>query len=154
APPNQVQTPVLGPDGIAGTADDGTVVENFDVDKNGDGDFTVYDTFLDPTAPGVYRGHCSTAPSTLCQTSADCPLDASSKPGICYSGSYIHGSYNPTVQGLMGGVTCGGFDTAPANPECILDPDFPMDWHFHCAPGSTHCPNNENIPGTSTPRTC
>jgi hypothetical protein len=29
-----------------------------------------------------------------------------------------------------------------------------MDWHFHCAPGSTHCPNNENIPGTSTPRSC
>jgi hypothetical protein len=139
---------------VAGTGDDGTIVENFDVDKNGDGVYTVFDTFLDPTAPGVYRGHCSTAPQTTCQTGADCPLDAGSNPGVCYSGSYIHGSYDATIPGLVAGVSCGGFDTPATNPTCILDPRFPMDWHFHCAPGSTHCPNNELIPGTTTPRTC
>ena len=139
-PAGAVQVPVLGPDGIAGTSDDGTVVENFDVDKNGDGNFTVADAFLDPIAPGVYRGYCSTAPRTRCQVNADCPLDTGSKPGICYSGSYIHGSYSATALGLVTGVTCGGFDTVATDPECVLDPDFPMDWHFHCLPGSTHCP--------------
>ena len=155
------QVPLLGPDGIAGTADDATIVENFDIDKNGDGDYTVNDLFLEPTAPGVYRGHCSTAALTLCQTNADCPLDAGSNPGICYSGSYLHGTYNGTATGLMAGVTCGGFDTPQGNaagnfpnPMCVLDPDFPMDWHLHCAPGSTHCPNNEKIPGTGTSRAC
>jgi Thrombospondin type 3 repeat len=152
--PGAVQVPVPGPDGVAGTADDGTIVENFDIDKNGDGDFTVFDTFLSPIGPGIYRGYCSTAPTSLCRMNADCPLDADSNPGVCYSGSYIHGSYSATTQGLITGVTCGGFDTPATNPTCMLDPDFPMDWHFHCAPGSTHCPNNENIPGTSTPRTC
>jgi hypothetical protein len=152
--PGSVQVPVLGPDGVAGTADDGAIVENFDVDKNADGDYTVNDLFLDPIAPGVYRGHCSTAALTTCVSNGDCPLDAGSHPGICYSGSYIHGSYNATAMGLVTGVSCGGFDTPATNPQCVLDPDFPMDWHLHCAPGSTHCPNNEPIPGTSTPRTC
>ena len=152
--PGAVQVPVPGPDGVAGTADDGTIVENFDIDKNGDGYFTVYDTFLSPIGPGIYRGYCSTAPTSLCRMDADCPLDAGSNPGICYSGSYIHGSYSATTQGLVTGVTCGGFDTVANNPMCQLDPDFPMDWHFHCAPGASQCPNNEFLPGTTTYRTC
>jgi hypothetical protein len=154
APPGAIQNAVLGPDGIAGTADDGTITENFDIDKNGDSNFTVDDTWRTTTGPGVYRGFCSTAPRTTCQVSADCPLDATSNPGICYAGTYIHGSDTATTLGLVAGVSCGGFDTPANNSQCILDPDFPMDWHFHCAPGSTHCPNNENVPGTSTPRTC
>jgi hypothetical protein len=163
--PGAVQVPVPGPDGVAGTADDGTIVENFDIDKNGDGIYTVFDTFLSPIGPGIYRGYCSTAPTSLCRMNGDCPLDANSNPGICYSGSYIHGSYNATTQGLVTGVTCGGFDTVAQNPACQLDPDFPMDWHFHCAPGggcpdnqcaaaASLCPNDELIPGTTTPRTC
>ena len=154
APPGATQTPTLGPDGILGTADDGTITENFDIDKNGDGKFTVDDTWRTTTGPGAYRGYCSTAPQTTCQVSSDCPLDASSNPGICYAGTYIHGSDTATTLGLVAGVSCGGFDTPATNDQCILDPDFPMDWHFHCAPGATNCPNNENIPGTSTPRTC
>src|SRR6185503_18607779 len=34
---------IPGPDGISGTADDGQVVEKFDIDRNGDGKFTVKD---------------------------------------------------------------------------------------------------------------
>jgi hypothetical protein len=153
-PPGSVQVPVLGPDGIAGTADDGTIVENFDIDKNGDGDYTVRDLFLDPIGPGVYRGHCSTAALTTCVHDSDCPPDAGSNPGVCDSGSYIHGNYAGDTGNLVTGVACFGYSIPPGNPGCILDPDFPMDWHLHCAPGSTHCPNNENIPGTNTPRSC
>ncbi|HYV84301.1 MAG TPA: thrombospondin type 3 repeat-containing protein [Patescibacteria group bacterium] len=153
-PPGAVQVPVLGPDGLAGTADDGTVVENFDVDKNADLVFTVADTFLDPTAPGVYRGYCSTAPQTTCHADADCPLDGASNPGVCYSGSYIQGTYGSNTANHVSGVSCGGYDTLATNSQCELDPDFPMDWHFHCAPGSTQCPNNETLPGTGTPRSC
>src|SRR5439155_15222276 len=29
---------------------------------------------------------------------------------------------------------------------CILDPDFPNDWHLHCPPGATNCPNSESGP--------
>src|SRR5262249_15976127 len=91
APPGPPQTPAPGPDGMSGTSDDGTFLENFDVDKNGDGNFSVDDTWRTPISPGVYRGYCSTAPLTACQTGADCPLDALSNPGICYAGTYIHG---------------------------------------------------------------
>jgi Thrombospondin type 3 repeat len=153
-PPGAMQVPVLGPDGLAGTADDGTLVENFDVDKNADLVFTVADTFLDPIAPGVYRGYCSTAPQTTCQTDADCPLDGASNPGVCYSGSYIQGTYGSNTANRVSGVSCGGYDTLATNSQCELDPDFPMDWHFHCAPGSTQCPNNETLPGTGSPRSC
>src|SRR5439155_23919850 len=42
------------------------------------------------------------------------------------------------------GIACGGFKTPDqGNTACILDPDFPMDWHFHCPPNATNCPNTE-----------
>jgi hypothetical protein len=44
----------------------------------------------------------------------------------------------------VGGVACGGFVTLDqGNPWCRLDPDYPMDWHLHCPPGATNCPNLE-----------
>jgi hypothetical protein len=143
-PPTGSQTFTLGNDGIAGTADDGTLVENFDVDKNGDGNFTVKDTFRQAISPGVYRGACSTAPLTTCQVDADCPLDASNNPGICYTGSYLQGDASGLTVGTVAGVSCGGFDNPATNPLCVLDTFYPMDWHFHCAPGDTHCPNVES----------
>src|SRR5206468_1728966 len=36
---------VVGPDGIGGTSDDGTVFESFDLDRDGDGKFTINDVF-------------------------------------------------------------------------------------------------------------
>jgi hypothetical protein len=40
-------------------------------------------------------------------------------------------------------VTCGGYDDFIDNVACQLDPDFPMDWHFHCPNGALNCPNLE-----------
>jgi hypothetical protein len=132
----------LGEDGIADTPDDGIMSESFDIDRDGDGNFTVNDTFLQAVGPGIYRGTCSNAPTTSCATAADCP------PGppapVCYSGAYIRGSATGTAPDTMAAVACGGYDVPPANPYCILDPDFPMDWHLHCPSGATNCPNLES----------
>jgi hypothetical protein len=138
-PPGPPQQFTLGPDGLAGTADDGHVVERFDLDRNGDGNFTVKDTFLEAVAPGVYRGACSNAPLTPCAADSDCPAG-----GICSTGSYLRGD---TANGLgrVAATSCGGFDTyGGLNTYCQLDPDFAMDWHLHCPVGSTHCPNLES----------
>jgi hypothetical protein len=143
APPGLTQTFIPGPDGISGTADDGQVVENFDRDADGDGLFTVRDTFRQAIAPGVYRGTCSNAVTTYCQTAADCPADP---PGpICQSGAYLRGSATGTELDRIAAVTCGGFDTAATNPLCVLNPAFPMDWHLHCAPSAVNCPNTESV---------
>ncbi|HYV85163.1 MAG TPA: hypothetical protein VFB49_04555 [Patescibacteria group bacterium] len=108
-------TLVPGPDGVTGTPDDGTVVENFDVDRDGDGNETINDTFRafdDVTGQIVH-------------------------------GSYLRGAA-VTGPGTVSGVTCGGFQTfEQGNPACQLDPDYPMDWHLHCPPGATNCPNLE-----------
>jgi len=110
------QTFVNGPDGLPGTSDDGTVLENFDVDRDGDGSFTVNDTFRLADAGTGTTGH----------------------------GSYLRGA---AASGgtTVGGIACGGYQTVgEGNPGCELDPDFPMDWHLHCPPGATTCPNLES----------
>jgi hypothetical protein len=137
------QTFVVGPDGVAGTTDDGEIVEAFDRDADGDGLFTIKDTFRLPIAPGVYRGTCSNAPMTYCQSAVDCP--AGSPAPICQSGVYLRGSDTGAELNRLAAVTCGGYDTAATNPLCRLDPDFPMDWHLHCAPGAGNCPNTESV---------
>jgi hypothetical protein len=110
------QTFVAGPDGIPGTADDGTVLENFDVDRDGDGLFTVNDTFR--------------------------LLDAGT--GTVGHGSFMRGA-EASSGTTVGGIACGGFQTVgQGNPSCTLDPDFPLDWHFHCPPGAANCPNVES----------
>jgi hypothetical protein len=118
-PEGVTQVFTLGPDGIQGTADDGRVLENFDVDKNGDGVFTVADTFLRETGPGTYD---TAGPS----------------------GFYLRGSDTGVGTNVVAAVACGGFDdVSQGNLQCHLDPDFPMDWHFHCPPGTANCPNVE-----------
>ncbi|HKQ97282.1 MAG TPA: thrombospondin type 3 repeat-containing protein, partial [Candidatus Polarisedimenticolia bacterium] len=130
---------VVGPDGIAGTSDDGQLKESFDLDRDGDGNFTVLDTFRRPTAPGENRGTCSNAPRIYCETAADCPA---TPPGaVCQTGSYLRGTPNGAT---VAAVTCGGFDDASINQLCVLDPDYPMDWHLHCPIGATTCPNVES----------
>jgi len=144
APAGVTQVFTNGADGLAGTADDGITIETFDIDKDGDGDITVNDAFLDRTSPGTYRGYCNTAPATACQIDADCPLTGTGDPGICYKASYIRGTdAGQPPLGTVAGVTCGGYDDPQTNALCVLDPDFPMDWHLHCPVGATNCPNAE-----------
>jgi hypothetical protein len=116
-PGGDAGTFIVGPDGVAGTDDDGLLLETFDLDRDGDGLFTVLDTFrLHDEGTG--------------QTS---------------SGSYLRGGDPAVGQGVLGGIACGGYTTPEqGNPACALDPDFPMDWHLHCAPGATNCPNVES----------
>ncbi|HYV17475.1 MAG TPA: thrombospondin type 3 repeat-containing protein [Verrucomicrobiae bacterium] len=137
-PPQQF---TLGPDGLAGTSDDGHVVEGFDLDRNGDGNFTVKDTFREAVAPGVYRGTCSNAPLSTCVVDPDCPSG-----GFCNTGSYIRGD-NTNAFDRVAATSCGGFDTyGGTNTHCQLNPAFPMDWHLHCPVGATNCPNLETGP--------
>jgi hypothetical protein len=132
---------VPGPDGIAGNADDGTVTESFDIDRDGDGNFTVKDTFLQAIAPGVFRGSCSNAALIACRTAADCPANP---PGaVCQSGAYIRGS-DTNGPGRVAALICGGFDVVTVDPLCILNPAYPMDWHLHCPQGAANCPNVES----------
>lgn len=107
---------IAGPDGVTPSADDGTLLENFDLDRDADGDFTVNDTFRQ-TDGGT---------------------------GLTEHGFYLGGSNTPGEANTILGVACGGFWTlAQGNSECILNTDFPMDWHLHCPPGATNCPNIE-----------
>ena len=137
----------FGPDGLnmGGAGDDGIMAESFDTDRDGDGVFTVADTWLDAIAPGgVYRGFCSTAPTTPCVSNAGCPLTGTGDPGLCYRGTYLRGtdSGQPS-RGAVAAVACGGFDDPLRNPLCVLDPDYPMDWHLHCPAGAANCPHTD-----------
>lgn len=107
---------IPGPDGLPGTGDDGTLLESFDSDRNGDGLFTVHDTFR--------------------------MLDAGT--GLAEHGAFLRavGTPGPSV---LSAVICGGFDIMDEQ-DCHLDPDYPMDWHIHCPPGAGNCPNLESGP--------
>jgi len=116
APPGATQTFIPGPDGITPSSDDGTLLETFDVDRDGDGLFTVNDTFR--------------------------MIDGGT--GLTTHGIYMRGSNDTSQLGVIAGVACGGFSVpADGNPGCILNPAYPMDWHLHCPPNSLRCPNVE-----------
>ncbi|MBI1951026.1 MAG: thrombospondin type 3 repeat-containing protein, partial [Acidobacteria bacterium] len=123
--PALTQQFIAGPDGLFGTSDDGTLLETFDLDRDGDGKFTVNDSFR------------STDDGT----------------GLTSHGFYQRGGLVGNTLDVVGSTPCGGFtEPAAGNPGCILDPDFPMDWHYHCAPNATNCPNTESgggVAGTS-----
>ena len=107
---------IAGPDGAGGTADDGTLLENFDIDRDGDGQFTVRDSFrLTDTGTGL-TGH----------------------------GDYVR-VVEPPAGAAMSAVRCGGY-ALQDEVFCMLDPDHPMDWHLHCPPGATNCANLETGP--------
>ncbi len=110
-------TPIytLGDDGVNRT---GITQEGFDTDKNGDGLYTINDMFLRRTSQTAWGG----------------------APGF-----YQRGSASATSDLTLAGVACGGYsDLASGNTACILDPDYPMDWHVHCPNGATNCPNVES----------
>lgn len=99
---------VPGPDGVAGTGDDGVLVEDFDTDRDGDGVLTLGDR------------------------PAGTPGAANDTIGVWVGNN--PGGLNPIAV-----VGCGGFQVPPQDPECRIDPDYDMDWHLHCPPGSTAC---------------
>jgi hypothetical protein len=118
---------INGPDGLPGTGDDGTLLETFDTDRDGDGNFTINDAFR------------STDAGT----------------GLTYHGFYIRGADTGSGADVLAATPCGGFtESAAGNPGCVLDPDFPMDWHYHCAPGATNCPNTQSGGGVSGTSGC
>ncbi len=191
---------VVGPDGIANNADDGTIVENFDLNKatgkvcNTDPTlsctlasqcpvvsggptpdcievFTISDFFRqevprpDQNTTLTYVGTCNSAPLTTCTQDSDCPERTCSNSGdvcatdadcpggtcklyapVCQGGAYVRGTFEPNYPAVnaIGAVACGGFDDPQTgNTGCDLDIDLPMDWHVHCPPGVSNCPNLE-----------
>ena len=124
-PAGAVTNWIAGPDGVPGTSDDGTLLENFDVDRDGDGRFTVNDTFRMIDAGTGQIGH------------GDLQRAAAQPGGSIFSG-----------------VLCAGYSYF-AEQDCHLDPDFPMDWHLHCPPGAANClnaesgPCNDGLPGAA-----
>ncbi|HEV8699781.1 MAG TPA: thrombospondin type 3 repeat-containing protein, partial [Candidatus Polarisedimenticolia bacterium] len=123
--PALTQVFVNGPDNLPGTSDDGTILETFDLDRDGDGDIDVNDSFRS--------------------------LDQGT--GQTYHGFYIRGAAAALSADTLAVTPCGGYtEPAAGNPGCVLDPDFPMDWHYHCPPTATNCPNTESgggVAGTS-----
>jgi hypothetical protein len=99
---------VPGPDGVAGTADDGIIAEDFDTDRDGDGVLSLGDR------------------------PAGTPGAANDTIGVWVGNN--PGGLNP-----IDVVGCGGFRVPPLDPECRIDPDYDMDWHLHCPPGSAAC---------------
>ena len=101
------------------TSGDGLLRETFDTDRNGDGIFSSDDIFRLQDAGTGLVGHAT----------------------------YIHGSDTGVGTNVMAGIACGGYATAAqGNPTCILQPNFPMDWHFHC-------PTPDGVPGGKCPNT-
>jgi hypothetical protein len=106
----------------------------------------------DPTmATGVGTGNCElgvctatvcTAPSqnagNTCATNDDC-----TGTPVCYAGRYMRATLGTPGVNELAAVSCGGFDDPNINPVCDLDPDVPMNWHFHCPAGALNCPNTD-----------
>jgi thrombospondin type 3 repeat protein len=131
-PAGATQTFIAGPDGNPNTADDGTLRETFDVDRNGDSQFTIADAFR----------------------------LADAGTGLTSSAFYMHSS-STGVGGTVAGVACGGFIIpSEGNVQCHINSNHPMDWHFHCPPTATNCPNLESggfpegSPQTGCPGSC
>jgi hypothetical protein len=99
---------VPGPDGVAGTVDDGVILENFDTDRDGDGVLNLGDR-------------------------------PAGTPGALNDTIGVWVGNNPGGLNPIEVVGCGGFQVPPQDPECRIDPDYDMDWHLHCPPGSTDC---------------
>jgi hypothetical protein len=81
----------------------GWIVENFDIDKDGDTEVSLSNLPFTPTNPtnkndtiGVWVG---------------------TRPGGI---------------NVLSAVGCGGFVVPPQDPECRIEPDNDMDWHIHC----------------------
>jgi hypothetical protein len=147
------QSFVAGPDGVFdpdGTSDDGQLFEGFDIDRNADGIFSVSDAFHSRTCVGGGSRHLS-----LCAGDTDCVDPVTLAAGTCsgsHSGFYLRGSPTGVGTTVMTGLPCGEPVISNQGAVCLLDPDFPMDWHYHCPPTATNCPNAESVcvgPGCS-----
>ncbi|HEV8703287.1 MAG TPA: thrombospondin type 3 repeat-containing protein [Candidatus Polarisedimenticolia bacterium] len=126
-PTGAVPPKVVGPDGLPGTTDDGTIAENFDRDRNGDGLFSL-------------DSRCQVLPTATDPNPTHC---AQNTPGVLNDTIGVWVSTAPGGINVISAVGCAGFNIPPADPGCIIDPDNDMDWHIHCPPGSTAtCPNS------------
>jgi len=119
---------VVGPDGSPGTADDGSIGESFDSDRNADGLFNI-DSLCQvvPTATDPNPTHCFV-----------------NTPGVKNDTIGVWVSTAPGGINVLSAVGCAGFNVPPADPGCVIDPDNDMDWHIHCPPGALQasCPNS------------
>ncbi|MGH9797415.1 MAG: hypothetical protein ACRD5D_04565, partial [Candidatus Polarisedimenticolia bacterium] len=111
-PATGIPTFVLGPDGAANTADDGTAQEGFDIDRDGDGIVSLSN--LPAGTPGVHNDTFG--------------VWVGNDPG--------------GIGNVINVVGCAGFLVPPQDPECRIEPDFDMSWHIHCVPGSPTCAQN------------
>jgi hypothetical protein len=119
---------VAGYDNRLGTGDDGIIRERFDLDRDGDGLFTIDSRCVtlagpDPTGP------------TGC---------AQNTPGVLNDTIGVWVGTAPGGINVLAAVGCAGFNVPPFDPYCIIDPDNDMDWHIHCPPGALQasCPNS------------
>jgi len=131
APAGGLPAKVAGPDNIPGNADDGRIVETFDIDRDHDGLYEIDSRCevvteagdTDPTGP------------------TNCNLNS---PGVHNDTIGVWVGTAPGGLNVLAGIGCAGFNVPPADPACIIDPDNDMDWHIHCPPGAdqANCPNS------------
>jgi hypothetical protein len=127
-PAGGVPPRVAGSDNLQGTSDDGIIRESFDLDRNGDGLFS-----LDSLCQ-VLPGPDPAGPTGCAQNTAGVKNDT--------IGVWV--STAPGGINVLSAVGCAGFFVPPQDPACIIDPDNDMDWHIHCPPGALQatCPNS------------
>ncbi|HXU11782.1 MAG TPA: thrombospondin type 3 repeat-containing protein, partial [Candidatus Binatia bacterium] len=128
APTGGVPARVAGSDNLMGTSDDGVIRESFDLDRNGDGVFS-----LDSLCQ-VLPGPDPAGPTGCAQNTAGVKNDT--------IGVWV--STAPGGINVLSAVGCAGFFVPPQDLACAIDPDNDMDWHIHCPPGASQatCPNS------------
>jgi Thrombospondin type 3 repeat len=78
---------------------------------------------------------CSNNHNAFCLLDADCGAGNTCLPTPPF---YI-GVTVGTAQGglnVIAGIGCGGYQVPPQDPGCRMDPDNDMDWHIHCPAGT------------------
>jgi len=128
APAAGLPAKVAGLDNIAGTSDDGILVETFDLDRDLDGLYEI------DSRCHVLAGPDPSGPTGCVQDTAGVHNDT-----IGVTVGTAPGGLN-----VLAGIGCAGFNIPPADVGCIIDPDNDMDWHIHCPPGpdQASCPNS------------
>ncbi|PYT38001.1 MAG: hypothetical protein DMF52_00810, partial [Acidobacteria bacterium] len=126
---------VSGLDNSMGTNDDGKIQETFDLDRDGDGAYTI-------------DSRCHTLAGPDPAGPNGCVQDAG--PTVKNDTIGVTVGTAPGGINVLAAVGCAGFNVPPSDPGCVIDPDNEMDWHIHCLPGTstTICPNSS---GHQTP---
>ncbi len=123
---------VAGYDNLPGNSDDGILRESFDLDRDGDGLYS-----LDS------RCHTLSGPDPTGSTNCFTDSGASVKNDtIGVTVGTAPGGIN-----VLAAVGCAGYNVPAADPGCVIDPDNDMDWHIHCKANEngTACLNNADL---------